>query len=58
MFVKLRIPHIPMCAIEFNKSLVNFSSLLRIIILNKIEAVVALSVCTLATFCKLKTYIY
>lgn len=48
-----------MCAIEFNESHVNFSfSLLRIIILNKIEAVVALSVCTLPTFYKPKTYIY
>lgn len=28
------------------------------IIVNKTEAVVALSVCTLPTFCKLKTYIF
>lgn len=33
-----------------------FFSLLRIIVLNEIEAVVALSVCTLPTFCQLRTY--
>lgn len=50
MFVQL---HIPTCAIEFNTSPVNFFTL-RIIILNKTEAVVALSVCTLPTFCDSK----
>lgn len=50
MFVQL---YTPTCAIEFNTSLVNFFTL-RIIIVSEAEAVVALSVCTLPTFCKLK----
>lgn len=50
MFVHL---HIPTCAIKFNASLVHFFTP-RIVILNKTEAVVALSVSASPTFCELK----